>query len=161
MNSAVCSSAGGGDPNGLGPADLHSRDFPYHTRFGGKPLSRDELRIGALLYPERFSRPATRGECAGLPRPCPYVGCRHHLYLDVGKAGGVKLSTTLDPSAMPASCSLDMADRGESTLEEIGELLGVTRERVRQIEARAQAKALRLIRRHPEQFADVLEVLGG
>ncbi len=34
-------------------------------------------------------RPKTRGECASGPRPCPWVSCRHHLYLDVDKNGSV------------------------------------------------------------------------
>jgi hypothetical protein len=43
------------------------------------------------------------------------------------------------PSGMD-TCTLDVADRGEHTLEEIGQLLGVTRERVRQIELAALFK---------------------
>jgi DNA-directed RNA polymerase sigma subunit (sigma70/sigma32) len=39
-----------------------------------------------------------------------------------------------------ASCVLDVADNGGITLEEVGELLGVTRERIRQIEAVAIRK---------------------
>lgn len=34
---------------------------------------------------------------------------------------------------MTDTCALDVADRGEHTLEEVGEVLGVVRERVRQI----------------------------
>lgn len=36
-----------------------------------------------LFEEEAVSRPRTRGDCFRLPRPCPFVGCRHHLYLDV------------------------------------------------------------------------------
>jgi DNA-directed RNA polymerase sigma subunit (sigma70/sigma32) len=35
------------------------------------------------------------------------------------------------------TCALDVADRGGITLEEVGRLLNLTRERVRQLEAEA------------------------
>ncbi len=34
---------------------------------------------------------------------------------------------------MKYTCALDVADAGEHTLEEVGELYGITRERIRQI----------------------------
>jgi hypothetical protein len=46
---------------------------------------------------------------------------------------------------MKISCALDVADEGSLTLDEIGKFFGVTRERVRQIEA----KGLKLLRRLP------------
>lgn len=39
--------------------------------------------------------------------------------------------------SMPESCALDLSGRGPMTLEEVGQLFGLTRERVRQIEERA------------------------
>lgn len=38
------------------------------------------------------------------------------------------------------SCALDVADRGGATLEEIGDMLGLTRERVRQVEEEAMER---------------------
>ncbi|MFY3742456.1 sigma factor-like helix-turn-helix DNA-binding protein [Anaeromyxobacter sp. Red801] len=38
------------------------------------------------------------------------------------------------------TCALDVADRGPLTLDEVGKILGVTRERVRQIEVAALEK---------------------
>jgi len=104
-----------------------------------------DLAIGAALYPERpgvdYLRPAIRGDCIDGPRPCPFVSCRYHLYLDVTHAGGVTLNfPDLEPEEMVESCALDVADRGGVTLEELGEKLNTTRERVRQIEAVAFAK---------------------
>lgn len=61
------------------------------------------------------------------PRPCPHVTCRHHL--DVEKRNGA--------IGHGPTCSLDVADEGEHTLEEVGEILGVTRERVRQLQSDA------------------------
>jgi hypothetical protein len=42
-----------------------------------------------------------------------------------------------DLEELPETCSLDVADRGPHTLEEIARLYGVTRERIRQIEEKA------------------------
>jgi hypothetical protein len=83
-------------------------------------------------------RPRTRAECANAPRPCPFVSCRYHLYLDVHQSSG---SLTLnfpdaDPDELPATCALDVADAGPATLEHVGELLNISRERVRQLEER-------------------------
>ena len=38
------------------------------------------------------------------------------------------------------TCSLDVADRGGITLEEVGEILNLTRERIRQVEVRGLSK---------------------
>jgi len=69
-------------------------------------------------------------------RPCPYVGCEYNLYLDVvGKNGSLKLNfPKLEPDELEETCALDVADRGGTTLEEVGNLIGTTRERARQIE---------------------------
>ena len=84
------------------------------------------------------TRPRTRAECAGVQRPCPYVSCRHSLYLDVNpETGAIKLNfPTREPWEMPAdaSCALDVAERGGMTLEDVGTLTNLTRERVRQVE---------------------------
>lgn len=92
-------------------------------------------------YPEGVIRPRTRGDCTLVPRPCPFVSCCYHLYLDVSqKTGSIKLNfPDLEVWEMPhpASCALDVADRGGATLEEVGEVLNVTRERIRQLEVSA------------------------
>ncbi len=81
--------------------------------------------------------PLTRAGCADVPRPCPHVGCRHHLYLDVKPGSGLVLN---HPGREPddlderLSCSLDIAERGALNLDEIGVLLNVSRERIRQLE---------------------------
>lgn len=91
---------------------------------------RQESEPGASL-----ERPVTRGDCLGLPRPCPFVGCRHHLYLDVKPTGAITLCWPhLAPWEIPESCALDVAECGEHTLDEVGELLNVSQERVRKIE---------------------------
>jgi hypothetical protein len=117
----------------------------------------------------RFARPRTRGDCEPCPdcqawsdggqkgkpacghstkeapnhcRPCPWVGCRHHLYLDTTPRGSTKLNfPERDVDELTETCSLDVAGRGELTLEQIGDLMNVTRERARQLEAKGIARS--------------------
>jgi hypothetical protein len=109
-----------------------------------KRLSKAELEAGRREYPEdtRALRPKTRADCANVPRPCPFVSCSHHLYLDVSpRTGAIKLNfPDLEPHELTHSCSLDIADQGGSTLEEAGEVINLTRERIRQCEVVALAK---------------------
>jgi hypothetical protein len=64
------------------------------------------------------------------------VACKFHLYLDVNpETGTIKLNfPDLEPWEMKETCALDVADRGGITLEEVGEILNLTRERIRQVE---------------------------
>jgi hypothetical protein len=77
-----------------------------------------------------------------MPRPCPYVSCAHHLYLDINPtSGAIKLNFPhLEVWEMKETCALDVADRGGITLEEVGEILNLTRERIRQVEVRGLGK---------------------
>lgn len=95
-----------------------------------------------FVYPPDADRPLTRADCIDGPRPCPWVSCSHHTYLDVNPLSG---SLTINQPhlavwEMPETCSLDAADRGGLTLEEVGQILGIVRERVRQIEDRCIQK---------------------
>ena len=47
---------------------------------------------------------------------------------------------------MVETCALDVADRGRSSLDEIGQLMGLTRERIRQIEVVALRKMHKRLR---------------
>ena len=98
-------------------------------------------------------RPDVWSECMGRPPTgeegvCPFVGCRHHLALDVKPRNGHL--TEVFPHVglekldrLPANCALRVASKGEHTLEEVGEFMNLTRERVRQIEAVALEKMRR------------------
>lgn len=109
-------------------------------------MSKLKLAIGRELYPtpdDVPARPKTRAGCVDVPRPCPYVSCKHNLYLDVSpKTGSIKLNfPDIDPDQMTTpSCSLDVADKRGETLEEVGRNMNMTRERVRQIEVKSLTK---------------------
>ncbi len=107
-----------------------------------RELSRQEIIEGAELADLLdYERPRTRAECAGGIRPCPFVSCRYHLYLEVNPSGSIKLNfPDIDVTEMQETCALDIADRGGATLEEIGEVMNLTRERIRQLEASALHK---------------------
>ena len=106
-------------------------------------LSKAELNRGKMLYPETdYWKPRTREECADGPRPCPFVSCKHHLFIDVSaRTGAIKLNfPDLEVWDLGESCALDVADRGGTTLEDVGAIMNLTRERIRQVEVKALAK---------------------
>ena len=108
-----------------------------------KRMTKRELEIGKLLYPETdYYKPKQRAECAEGPRPCPYVSCKHHLFIDVSpRTGAIKLNfPDLEVWELGESCALDVADRGGTTLEDVGAIMNLTRERIRQVEVKALAK---------------------
>ena len=108
-----------------------------------KRMTKRELEIGRLLFPEDdYWKPRTRAECAEGPRPCPFVSCEYHLFVDVSpRTGAIKLNfPDLEVWELTESCSLDVADRGGTTLEDVGAIMNLTRERIRQVEVKALAK---------------------
>lgn len=108
-----------------------------------KRMTKRELEIGRLLYPEDdYEKPSSRAACGQGIRPCPYVSCKHHLYVDVSpRTGAIKLNfPDLEVWEMKDSCALDVADRGGTTLEDVGAIMNLTRERIRQVEVKALAK---------------------
>jgi hypothetical protein len=94
-----------------------------------------------------YERCETRGECEDGYRPCPLVSCKYNLYLQVNpKTGTIAMQFPhLEPEEMPPekSCVLDVAAEGSHSLDYIGTLLNMTRERVRQIEVKALQRALK------------------
>lgn len=92
----------------------------------GMPMPRLDWR-------QRQERDAELNHC----RPCGWISCRHNLYLEVNPdTGSIKINADVEPWEMPETCSLDVAQRGGITLEDIGAILGLTRERIRQVEVR-------------------------
>lgn len=127
-------------------------------------LSKKEIRTSQEIpdWVHAISRPKTRRDCltaaeaaalnggqddglgdgSNCRRPCRFVSCRYHLYLDTNpETGSIKLNfPSLEVWEMKKTCALDIADRGGATLEEIGEMINLTRERARQIEVRGLIK---------------------
>jgi hypothetical protein len=75
--------------------------------------ARDVARLTVLDEPHAdHDRPRTRAECVDGARPCPFVGCRHHLFLDVDDHGAIRLNfPDIAPDELGESCSLDIAER--------------------------------------------------
>ena len=82
--------------------------------------------------------PATRGDCVNGPRPCQHITCRHNLTVDHYAGGAIHVRF-----GNGETCSLDVADRGEHTLQEVADVMGITREAVRKIEGEALRKTAR------------------
>ena len=104
-----------------------------------KQMLRERRRMLATgNVPEiiEYDRPSSRLQCRDAKRPCLYVSCRYHLYLDVNPVtGSIKLNFP-DKKVweLEETCALDVAERGGITLEEVGDIMNLTRERIRQVE---------------------------
>lgn len=123
-------------------------------RLSKRALHEERARVESELAADGYTpepRPRTYAECQARgigtgESPCAYVSCKYNLALDVSKrTGAIKVNAidaidardgSLDVREMPATCALHVAARGGLTLDEIGDLLSLTRERVRQIETR-------------------------
>lgn len=100
----------------------------------------DQESSGLLMCGHRVTEVIYRS------RPCVFVACKHALFLDVSETGSIILNFPhLDPGQMPVdrSCTLDLAERGAMTLEDIAVATNLTRERVRQIELKALIRRAR------------------
>lgn len=132
-------------------AEARRRGIPPKKTLAVRRITQLELAAGraelqALGADEPYDRPRTRGDCARVARPCPYVACKYSLYLDVSETGSIILNFPhLEPFQMPAeqSCALDLSERGSMTLEEIAVVTNLTRERIRQVELKALVRRAR------------------
>lgn len=106
----------------------------------------EDPEMAELIRLVEFMRSKTRGECLQRERPCLFVSCKHHLYLDVNQeTGSIKFNfPDKEVWELAETCALDVADRGGITLEDVGEILNLTRERIRQVEV----KGLNKLRHH-------------
>ncbi len=110
------------------------------------------------------NKPIRRGDCRGKERPCVFISCKHHMIWAFATGKGFLgkinnnqrvenfLRKNTDDEiidmifGMKETCTLDVATC-RSTLEKIGNLLGVSRERVRQIEDCKRGGAIQKLRR--------------
>lgn len=126
---------------------------PGRMILGSRARERADARRAQTVAPApsvdptaEWSRPTARGDCLQgehAQRPCPFVGCKHHLYLEVdARTGSIKLNfPDREVWELPETCALDVADRGDHTLEEVARTIARTRELARQVEAKALARA--------------------
>ncbi|MBU1218723.1 DNA-binding protein [Myxococcota bacterium] len=106
-----------------------------------KRLTKEEKKMSSFLAQwMEEEMPRTRAECCYGIRPCPYVRCRYNLYLEVKKNGAISGNHKCEPWEMEHSCALDVSEKGHHTLDQVGDFLNLTRERVRQIESDALEK---------------------
>ncbi|MCK5807536.1 DNA-binding protein [bacterium] len=104
-------------------------------------LQQDPI-IQDLLDITDYQKPKKRADCLKMKRPCLFVSCKYHLYLDVNpETKSIKFNFPgKEVWDLRETCSLDVADKGGVTLEEVGAIMNLTRERIRQVEMRALQK---------------------
>jgi hypothetical protein len=134
------------------PAEEVSAERRRSRTMSRKEMARDlrRRRLAGEMEPEEAEllksiegmRPRTRAECVNGPRPCLFVSCKHNLYLDVNpETGSIKLNfPDKEIWELEHTCALDVAEKGGITLEEVGAIMNLTRERIRQVETRGLAK---------------------
>lgn len=106
-----------------------------------------------LLSELNQTRPRTRADCVNSPRPCVFVSCKYNLYLDVNpETGSIKLNfPDKEIWELEYTCALDVAEKGGITLEEVGEIMNLTRERIRQVETRGLEKVRHATEAEPKR----------
>lgn len=115
-----------------------------HLALLADDISQEELDEAAEL------RPKVRADCAAITGPCPFVSCKYNLFLDVTRTGNITYNFPgKEIDELPETCALDIAERGGVTLNEVGDLFQLSRERIRQIEN----KILDKLKRHPAALA--------
>jgi hypothetical protein len=100
-----------------------------------------EVARNQIEYPTDIERPKHRSDCANVPRPCPFVTCRYNLFCDIKETGALILNYPgLEPDEVVNSCALDLADKGDHSMEEIGRIMRTCRQMVFRVEQIAKAK---------------------
>jgi len=110
--------------------------FDQKSELEKDPVYKDLIDITS------YQKPKNRSECLKLKRPCLFVSCKYHLFLDVNPdTKSIKFNFPgKEVWELKETCALDVADKGGVTLEEVGAIMNLTRERIRQVEMRALQK---------------------
>lgn len=121
--------------------------------------ARDIFRASRKVPTQPLPRalPRTRAECVDGPRPCPYVSCRYHLFLEVTSTGSIAHNVPgKELHDLQDTCALDVAERDGVTLGVVAEKYSISCERVRQIEERALRRLAEALRAEVDD--DLLKV---
>jgi hypothetical protein len=121
---------------GLGerPKTLRARQLVAEVKRDAEPLRRYLPVLDA-------ERPKTRADCEKGPRPCPWVGCKFHLYLEVKESGHLRYNfPDRDLDGLEQTCALDVAETGRHTLEEVGDLVNMGRDALERLEWSARER---------------------
>ena len=106
--------------------------------------------------------PTNREQCNNNFRPCPWARCKYHLIFETDIRGQLDDDIVDKLLSMPETCILDVTDTGEKTLHEVGKILGITRERVRQIEGASDRdyiiKGISRLRKSPARMRYLEEI---
>jgi hypothetical protein len=91
----------------LGDARLAEATLPMLT--ARTPTADSMLALTRLM---------TRIDCGQEARPCPWVGCRHHMLLEVAESKGTRRGTPGSKlrDERPTSLRMNRANRGRATL---------------------------------------------
>jgi hypothetical protein len=132
------------------PPDAGGRHAPSvrPRRLKVEKMSQEELAALRAENDKELAgvvRPKTRADCFQVRRPCPFVSCRHHLYLEVRSDGTIGMNfPSLEPGQLKETCALDVAEREKGVTHSIaGRYLNLTRARIGQIERAAVGKLMR------------------
>jgi hypothetical protein len=101
------------------------RAFTYNTEALRTQIRKERDITPIEVASWQAERPRTRGDCVDMPRPCPFISCRHHLAIEVNEDNGSlkalypHLRIIEDPEGdglqrlqdSVGTCSLDIVDR--------------------------------------------------
>lgn len=109
------------------------------------------LHLKVLPQHWNGERPKFRADCEDGPRPCPFVGCRLHLLIDVDERGRLFKTRDFDEDDansivealhdMPQTCAWDVGQAGNHTQQEVARLLNVDQSSVSHTETSGMRRA--------------------
>lgn len=140
--------------------ELKIRVFPE----GDEPFEIEILEMEEEILEDELTdeelaaqKPKKRSECVDGYRPCPWVSCRYNLFLDIRQDGILRLNFPgKEPEDMYQSCALDLAEDGPRTLEQVAIIMGMSKERARQIEDAVMKKLRPMVGKRTDTLDDIL-----